>query len=116
MRTTMISKEEFAKTLTDGYEKRHFIVSHLKDFAFHLNEAEAFAFARLLPKELVKKLLSDRQMGVFMDKIQDHHSKISVGGPVAELEATKVAEEAFLAGKGAELLTQLSPAKISFTS
>lgn len=104
---TMVSKEQFAKLLTEGYEKRAFVVGHLKDFSFHLNEMEAYAFNRIVPKELMSKLLMDRQSKMLMDKILDYHSKISKDGPVAEVEATKVAEETFLTSKGLELLSSL---------
>lgn len=112
MRETMTSKEEFTKILREGYENRVFIVGHLKDFTFHLSTQEAYVFSRLVPKELIEKLLSDRQMGPFMDKVLDYHKQISLKGPVAELEATKAAEETFLAGKGFELLSKLLLVKV----
>lgn len=104
---TMVTREDFAKQLADGYERRIFIVGHVTDYIAHLNEMEAFALSRLMPKAITDKVIVDRKAAAFVDKLLDYHIKISANGPIRELKATKEAEEMFLSVKGTEMLNAL---------
>lgn len=104
---TMVTREDFTKQLADGFERRIFIVGHITDYLVHLNEMEAFALSRLMPKVINDKVIGDRKAAAFVDKILDYHIKISANGPIEELKATKAAEETFLSVKGTEMLNAL---------
>ena len=104
---TKVTKEDFAQQLTQGFNSRKFIISDIRNVTERLNGYEAFAFSRLLPKEILEKLLQEKSIGPFVDKILDYHIVMAKGGPLVEVANTQKAEETFLATCAGELLAYL---------
>lgn len=105
--TVLLSKEEFVEKINQGYNRRMFILSEIKEAIADYAPYEAFALSRLLPKEILNRLLAERNIGTFTDKLLDFHVEMSKGGPLVELENTSIAEKTFLAIRGPELLNRL---------
>lgn len=87
------TKEQVAELLERNWQRRRYVVSELKNYVSQLEERNAYVVSRLLPKEVVEKLAEDVS---FSDKILDCYKKISEGGPVNEVVATRQLEETFL--------------------
>jgi hypothetical protein len=98
MKTTVapLSKEEFTTKIRQGYDRRQFILDDLKKASSSLSDMEAFALSRLVPKDILERLLADRMSGALCDKIVDYHLKIKATGLIDEVKCTKEAEETFL--------------------
>ena len=112
--TTVLSREELVLIVDRSYNRRMFVASDIKDYVTNLPEEKAFAVSRLLPKEVLLKLLNYRETGVdapwnrlFADKILDYHAKISKEGLLVEAAKSKLADDQFSVTHSAELVEVL---------
>lgn len=101
-----MSTEELTKLINQKYQQRAFIADDLKEYVSILIPEKAFALSRLLPKEILEKLLIMRGAEAFGNNIIEYYTKISVDGKLLEPIA-KQAEELFLISHSAELLKLL---------
>lgn len=100
-------KVEAVRTILErNYNRRSYVVSSIRDFAFKLSEQDAFVVSRLLPKEVVESLTSDRNGGAFADKIINCGLKI-VEAKELSADLAKRLEERFLTGTNFRMLLSL---------
>ncbi len=81
-KVTSIPEEELTVEVVKGilennYNRRRYVVSGIKDFCYSLGPIQAYGLSRLLPKEVLESLTSDRNGGAFSDKILDTYLKVS---------------------------------------
>jgi hypothetical protein len=81
-----------------------FVAGDIKEYLLGLSEEKAFAASRLLPKDILERLLTFRDIGPFADKILDYHIQIAKEGPLVEATKAKLADEQFLVTHAVELL------------
>src|ERR1035437_7495626 len=102
--TAVLSREELVLLIQRAHNRRMFVAGDIKEYVLSLSEEKAFAASRLLPKDILERLLTFRDMGPFTDKILDYHIKISKEGPVVELAKATLADNQFLVTHSIELL------------
>ena len=101
--TVLLPREEVVSLIQRAFNRRMFVASDIKEYVSSLSPEKAFAASRLLPKEVLEKLLNHRDQ-TFADKIVDFHSEISKEGPLVEAVKTKLADEQFLVTHSVEFL------------
>jgi len=99
----LMSKEELTKLIDTKYQRRVFIADDIKEYVSSLPPEKAFALSRVLPKEVLVKLLNQRGAEAFGNNIIEYYNKISVDGKILEPIA-QAADELFLVTHTAELL------------
>jgi hypothetical protein len=99
----LMSKEELTKLIDQKYQRRVFIVSDIKEYVTSIPSEKAFALSRLLPKEILEKLLSAYGAEAFGNNIIEYFNKISVEGKIPEAVVKQV-EEDFLVTHSNRLL------------
>ena len=102
--TTLLSKEELVLLIQRAHNRRMFVAGDIKEYVLNLSEEKAFAISRILPKDILERLLAARDIGPFADKILDYHIQIAKEGPLVEVAKSKLADEQFLVTHSAELL------------
>jgi len=111
---TLLSREELVLLIERAYNRRMFVAADIKDYVTNLPPEKAFAVSRLLPKEVLSKLTTYRELGqdaawnrLFTDKVLDFHASISKEGPLVEVAKAKLADEQFLVSHSKELLVMM---------
>ena len=104
-----MSREELTSLIGEKYRRRNFVPSDIKDYVNSLPVEKAFALSRLLPKEILEKLLNMRGTDIFANNIIEYASKITSNSKLLEPLA-KQAEELFLVTHSSELVTMLGGA------
>ena len=107
--TPSLTKDQVVKLLERNWNHRQYVVGSIKDFAFRLDTESAFAFSRMLPKEVMEKLAENT---FFSDKIIDCYLQVKEGGPVEEVIKTTQLEEKFLSSRLAEMLKYVGKVEI----
>ena len=93
-----MSAEEITALFSKNYDRRRFSISDVKEYAYGLIKPEkAFVFSRLLPKLILEQVLLGKQGSMFADRLLDYHIELSKLDPLKEAEATKAAEQSFIA-------------------
>lgn len=99
-------REELVQLLELKYQRRVYVADDLKIFANSLMPEKAFALSRLLPNEVLFKLLNARGADTFSNNIIEYATSISKEGKVQE-DAVKKAEDEFLVTHSIELVSML---------
>lgn len=109
VKSRLMSREELTSLIGEKYRRRNFVPSDIKDYVNSLPVEKAFALSRLLPKEILEKLLNMRGTDIFANNIIEYASKITSNSKLLEPLA-KQAEELFLVTHSSELVTMLGGA------
>ena len=109
VKSRLMSREELTSLIGEKYRRRNFVPSDIKDYVNSLPVEKAFALSRLLPKEILEKLLNMRGSDIFANNIIEYASKITSNSKLLEPLA-KQAEELFLVTHSSELVTMLGGA------
>ena len=99
----LMSKDELTKLIDTKYQRRAFIAADIKDYVNGLLLDKAFALSRILPKEVLEKVLGLRGTEAFADNIIEYASLITIDGKLIEPLAAQV-EELFLVTHASEFV------------
>ncbi len=98
-----MTKEELTQLIDQKYQRRTFIADDIKEYVASLPPEKAFALSRLLPKEVLAKLLGARGAEAFGNNVIEFYLLISKEGKLDEAMA-KTAEELFLVTHTTEII------------
>lgn len=102
-----MSRDELTKLIDLKYQRRTFIADDIKEFVSNLPPEKAFALSRLLPKEILEKVLNMRGAEAFGNNIIEYYNKFAVDGKLPD-DIVKTVEELFLVTHSAELVKVIS--------
>lgn len=106
VKTHLMTKDELTQTIDLKYRRRTFIADDIKEYVTSLSPEKAFALSRLLPKEVLDKVLNMRGAEAFGDNVIEYSQLISVQGKLLETIAQQT-EELFLVTHSVEFIKQL---------